>query len=223
MSRPMRLWHLSPSVNSIFKHACAAIHLGLHVWFLVRSFLYFHTLYVRTAKALVSARMRSLAWAFAVRLCDKYHNLMSWLKCQILFSGSNFAQCHIIKWGQIAILTLKQVMWTVLVENLKMCWLYEKHHVYQNPGFKENPLEVWRYGNPPCFINLYNILRRLHCWLKLSFYQVVFYITQNIKHATKKFFFFFLLFCLFSTMFSIAWWPSAGPSVSCWLSACVAV
>ena len=25
MSRLMRLWHLSPSVNSIFKHACAAI------------------------------------------------------------------------------------------------------------------------------------------------------------------------------------------------------
>ena len=25
------------------------------------------------------ARMRGLAWAFAGRLCDKYHNLMSWL------------------------------------------------------------------------------------------------------------------------------------------------
>ena len=23
--------------------------------------------------------MRRLAWAFAARLCDKYHNLMSWL------------------------------------------------------------------------------------------------------------------------------------------------
>ena len=28
MSQLMRLWHLSPSVNSIFKHACAAIHWG---------------------------------------------------------------------------------------------------------------------------------------------------------------------------------------------------
>ena len=28
MSRLMRWWHLSPSVNSIFKHACAAIHWG---------------------------------------------------------------------------------------------------------------------------------------------------------------------------------------------------
>ena len=49
--------------------------LWLHIWFLVRPFVYFHTLCVRTAKAL-----RCLAWAFAVRLCDKYHNLMSWLK-----------------------------------------------------------------------------------------------------------------------------------------------
>ena len=28
LSRLMRLWHLSPSVNSFFKHACAAIHCG---------------------------------------------------------------------------------------------------------------------------------------------------------------------------------------------------
>ena len=27
-----------------------------------------------------TARMRRLAWAFAGRPCDKYHNLMSWLK-----------------------------------------------------------------------------------------------------------------------------------------------
>ena len=33
--------------------------MGLHVWFF---------------------QMRSLAWAFAVRLCGKYHNLMSWLR-----------------------------------------------------------------------------------------------------------------------------------------------
>ena len=49
----MRLWHLSPSVNSVFKHACA---LGLHIWMFVRPFIYVHTLCVRTAKAL--ARLR---------------------------------------------------------------------------------------------------------------------------------------------------------------------
>ena len=31
-----------------------------------------------------TARMRRIAWAFAGRLCDKYHNLMSWLKLNIL-------------------------------------------------------------------------------------------------------------------------------------------
>ena len=40
--------------------------LGLHVWFFVRPFVYFHALCV--------------PWAIAVRLGDKYHNLMSWLK-----------------------------------------------------------------------------------------------------------------------------------------------
>ena len=27
-----------------------------------------------------AARMRRLAWSFAGRICDKYQNLMSWLK-----------------------------------------------------------------------------------------------------------------------------------------------
>ena len=27
-----------------------------------------------------TVRMRRLTWAFAGRICDKYHNLMSWLK-----------------------------------------------------------------------------------------------------------------------------------------------
>ena len=39
---------------------------GLDVWVLVGSFFYSYTSCV-------------LAWAFAGRLCDKYHNLMSWL------------------------------------------------------------------------------------------------------------------------------------------------
>ena len=33
-----------------------------------------------------TAQMRSLAWAFAVHLCDKYHNLMSWLICRFTFA-----------------------------------------------------------------------------------------------------------------------------------------
>ena len=54
---------------------------GLDVWFLVRPFVYFHTSCVRSVKAL--ARLRRLAWVFAGRLCDKCHNLMSWLKCPL--------------------------------------------------------------------------------------------------------------------------------------------
>ena len=47
---------------------------GLDLWFLVEPFGYFHTLCERTAKALAR-----LTWAFAGRLCDKYHSLTSWL------------------------------------------------------------------------------------------------------------------------------------------------
>ena len=59
---------------------------GLDVWCLVGPYVCFHTLCVQTAKAL--AQMHRLAWAFADRLCDKYHNLMSWLIC-LLFQTPN--------------------------------------------------------------------------------------------------------------------------------------
>ena len=60
---------------------------GLDFWFLVQPFVYFHTLIVQTVKALArlqrcagsSEQMGRLASAIAARLCDKYHNLMSWL------------------------------------------------------------------------------------------------------------------------------------------------
>ena len=52
--------------------------IGLDVWFLVRPF---HTWCVNSEG---SGRMRRLAWAFAGRLCNKYHNLMSWLRCVVL-------------------------------------------------------------------------------------------------------------------------------------------
>ena len=34
-----------------------------------------------------TVQMRKFAWAFAGRLCDKYHNLMSWLKLSFIISG----------------------------------------------------------------------------------------------------------------------------------------
>ena len=58
----------------------------LDVWFLVWLVVYFHTSCVRTAKA--SARLREsigslepMLITYADHLCDKSHNLMSWLKC----------------------------------------------------------------------------------------------------------------------------------------------
>ena len=52
---------------------------GIDVWYLVRPFVYFNTSCVRTAKALAKLHRCAVAWAFAGHLCDKYHNLMSWL------------------------------------------------------------------------------------------------------------------------------------------------
>ena len=37
------------------------------------------TLSVNSEGSSETVQMRMLAWAFAGRLCDKYHNLMSWL------------------------------------------------------------------------------------------------------------------------------------------------
>ena len=53
---------------------------GLDVWFLVGLFVYFQTFMCANSEGSgETVRMRRLAWALAGRLCDKYHNLMSWL------------------------------------------------------------------------------------------------------------------------------------------------
>ena len=57
-------------------------HMGSHtveldLWFLVGSFVYF--MWANSEGSGETVRMRRLAWAFAGRLCDKYHNLMSLL------------------------------------------------------------------------------------------------------------------------------------------------
>ena len=72
MSWLMRLWHLLPSVNSHAQPSNGATRLILHL------LLYF--MCVNSKGSGKIARMHSLAWAFAVRLCSKYHNLMSWFK-----------------------------------------------------------------------------------------------------------------------------------------------
>ena len=93
LSQLMRLWHFSSFVNTFFKRACAAIRGRgeLDVWFLVGPFDYFHTSCANSEGFCETVRMRRLAWAFAGRLCDKYHNLMSWLilplQTHIIFSS----------------------------------------------------------------------------------------------------------------------------------------
>ena len=76
LSHLMRLLHFSSSIHSFFKNMCSHPG-GLNVWFLVGPFVFFHTLCVRTVKALV--RLHRLALAFGGCLCDKDNNLMSWL------------------------------------------------------------------------------------------------------------------------------------------------
>ena len=52
---------------------------GIDVWILALRLLpYF--MCANSEGSGETARMRRLAWAFAGRLCNKYHNLMSWLK-----------------------------------------------------------------------------------------------------------------------------------------------
>ena len=72
-------------LRKLILQTCMRSHpVGLDVWFLVWLLIYFHTSCVQTANSKSSgetARMRRLTGAFLVRLCEKYHNLMSWLIC----------------------------------------------------------------------------------------------------------------------------------------------
>ena len=97
LSHLMRLWRFSPSVNSFFKRACAAIQCGLI------SDSSTSILHVCEQRRLwrVCANARRLAWAFSGRLCDKYHNLISWLtSCLVHFywyhiDEQHFFQCKV--------------------------------------------------------------------------------------------------------------------------------
>ena len=54
---------------------------GIDVWFLVRPYrLLPYFMCANSEGSSKTVRMRRLAWAFAGRLCDKYQNLLSWLK-----------------------------------------------------------------------------------------------------------------------------------------------
>ena len=75
--RLMRLWLFSSSVNSLSWHVkpSSGIRCLIFGWSL-RLLSYFTC--ANSEGSGETAHMRRLAWAFAGRLCDKYHNLMSW-------------------------------------------------------------------------------------------------------------------------------------------------
>ena len=72
----MRLWHFPSSVNAFFMRSHPV---GLDVWVSRTLRLLPYFMCANSEGSGETARMRRLAWAFAARLCDKYHNLMSWL------------------------------------------------------------------------------------------------------------------------------------------------
>ena len=83
MSHVMRLWYFPSSMNAYFKRACAAIQWARCLIFgwTLRLLPYF--MCANSEGSGETVRMRRFAWAFAGRLSDKYHNLMSWLKSRI--------------------------------------------------------------------------------------------------------------------------------------------
>ena len=65
-------------LHKLILQTCMRSHpVGLDVWFLVGPFVYF--MCVNSEGSGETVQKRRLTWAFAGRLCDKYHNLMSWL------------------------------------------------------------------------------------------------------------------------------------------------
>ena len=94
--------------------------MGLDVWFLVEPFVCFHTSCdcVNSEGSGETAQMRRLAWAFAGRLCDKYHNLMSWLKCFWTREISHTTYTHLLQnFNKNSDHTNNDI--------LKCCWYYK--------------------------------------------------------------------------------------------------
>ena len=83
LSHLMKLWYFLSSVNSFFKRACSGAKCLISGRTL-RLLPYF--MCANSEGSGETAWMRRLAWAFTSRLCEKYHNVMSWLSCTTLRS-----------------------------------------------------------------------------------------------------------------------------------------
>ena len=98
----MWLWYFSSSVNSSNRARCLIFSRTLRI-----------LPYFMCANSKGSGEtvwMRRLAWAFAGRLCDKYHNLMSWLK-GFWMGGCKNGCCG----QQVATWKWMQTCWTVII------------------------------------------------------------------------------------------------------------
>ena len=125
---------------------------------------------VRTAKALAilpeTAQVRRLAWAFAGRICDKYHNLMSWLISSIDQCLSTI-NCHDESWN---LRNLQIFMWhfnqSLVIKSSKRCI----------------KILIWRY-----VINIPGPYHLIKCGVLLDICHRVlfraFYHTGNSKHT----------------------------------------
>ena len=95
MSQFMRLWHFSSSVNSSSNtHAQPSIGARCLFGRTIRLLPYFMS--ANSEGSGETVRMRRLAWAFAGRLCDKYHNLMRWL-ISLWEPERRISYCSIVK------------------------------------------------------------------------------------------------------------------------------
>ena len=78
MSHLMRLWYFLSSIKSFF----TATNRARCLIFGQTPRLLPYFMCANSKDSGETARMHRLAWTFAGRLCDKYYNLMSWLKWQ---------------------------------------------------------------------------------------------------------------------------------------------
>ena len=95
MSHLVRLWHFLSSVNAFVQMRMLSYPVGLDVWFLVGSFVYFHTSCVRTDKAL--SRLRGCAGSPEPSLVAYViSTIISWAGSNIKHSPISCDAIHIV-------------------------------------------------------------------------------------------------------------------------------
>ena len=162
---------------------------GLDVWCLIGPFVYFHTSCVWTAKALVRLRMRRLTWAFAGRLSDKHHNLMSWLI--YLFSGYHLTCANILLMKLILFLEYRAIVvpvakvlsirpqkrdWNAgIVDTQKTVWISLKTKLKELASFSQMALNCYskKITKVDYCLNISLTIPNLVPQMRISFFNFV--------------------------------------------------